>query len=164
VDPTPAPAHHPAADLNRALACSSEADAFDSLLRAAEAGCLRAQFLVGLAYHLGRGVAVDYERAGAWYRRAAGGGDSHAIANLGVMSLLGQGAPADDLDAFTWVQSAVGLGHQWLRPVRDLLERRITGASDAGEGDCMLASVSPETPALGPCTQPHCDLSRCTAA
>jgi TPR repeat protein len=164
VDQRPSRANHPAADFNRALDCSNDADAFDSLLGAAEAGCLRAQFLVGLAYHTGRGVALDCERAGTWYRKAAGSGDSHAMANLGVMSLLGQGAPADDLDAYTWVQSAVGLGHAWLRPVLDLLERRVTGGGDAGDSDRILASVSPETPALGPCTQPGCDPSRCNVA
>jgi len=109
-------AHQPMADLNRALACASDAGAFGHLLRAAEAGCLRAQSLVGLAYHTGRGVAVDFERAADWYRKAAGGGDSFAIANLGVMRLLGQGAAADEVDAYTWLQSAVGLGHTGLRP------------------------------------------------
>jgi TPR repeat protein len=165
VNQPPSRAHHPEADFNRALRCSNDAEAFASLLRAAEDGCQRAQFLVGLAYHTGRGVAVDCERAGAWYRKAAGSGDSHAIANLGVMSLLGQGAPADDLEAYTWIQSAVGLGHQWLRPVLDLLERRITGAcGDAGDSGRILASVSPEAPALGPCTRPGCDPSRCNVA
>ena len=154
---------HPAADFNRALQCSSEVDAVDSLLRAAADGCLRAQFLVGLAYHTGRGVAVDYERAGVWYRRAAGSGDAYAIANLGVMSLLGQGTAADDLDAYCWIQCAVGLGHKWLRPVLDVLERRITGRGEPGS-DPVLASVSPETPALGPCTLPGCDPSRCRVA
>ena len=163
LEQTSSRAHQPASDFNRALQCSSQAGAFDSLMRAAEGGCLRAQFLVGLAYHTGRGVAVDFERAGAWYRKAAAGGDSYAIANLGVMSLLGQGASADDLDAYTWLQSALGLGHEWLRPVLDLLERRITGG-DAADSGGILDSVSPEAPALGPCTQPHCDPSRCNVA
>jgi TPR repeat protein len=153
-------ANYPASDFNRGLQCSNVADGFECLLRAAEGGCLRAEFLVGLAYHTGRGVALDYERAARWYRKAAGSGDSHAVANLGVMSLLGQGAPADDLDAYAWVQSAVGLGHEWLRPVVDLLERRITGR-DGGDGDGVLALVSPEAPALQPCMQPGCDPSRC---
>lgn len=164
MDQTPSRAPHPAANLNRALACANDAEAFDSLLRAATDGCLRAQFLVGLAYQTGRGVGVDYERAAAWYRQAAGGGDSYAIANLGVMSLLGQGHSADDLDAYTWIQSAVGLGHQWLRPALDLLERRITGAIPAGDSYAVMASVSPETPLFRPCTRPGCDPSRCTVA
>lgn len=149
---------HPAADFNRALRCSNEAEAFGNLLRAAENGCLRAQFLVGLAYHTGRGVAVDYEQARTWYGRAAGSGDDYAIANLGVMSLLGQGSPAGDLEAYTWIQSAVGLGHAWLRPALEMLEARINGRGGAAD---PLLPVAPERPVFGPCTQPGCDPSRC---
>lgn len=152
----------PAGDFNRALGCPDAADAFDCLMRAAQGGCLRAQFLVGLAYHTGRGVTVDYQRAADWYRKAACGGDGYAIANLGVMSLLGQGAPVDDLDAYAWVQSAVGLGHERLRPVSAWLERRIVGGADDG-GD-LLAAIRPESPAFPRCTQSLCDPSRCAVA
>jgi len=149
-----------ATDFNRALHCASDTEAFENLLRAAQSGCLRAQFLVGLAYHTGLGVAMDYEHAAAWYRKAAGSGDSHAMANLGVMSLLGQGASADELDAYAWMQSAVGMGRQWLRPALEVLERRITGLECVG-GERILASVAPETPTLGPCLRRVCDPSRC---
>ena len=158
MDQTLAHERCPAADFNRALACTDPAAAFDHLLVAARGGCLRAQFLVGLAYHTGRGVAVDFERAAAWYREAACGGDSYAIANLGVMSLMGQGAPRDDVDAYTWIRSAAGLGHGWLRPIANMLERRIA----VGSADPI--SVSPETPAFAPCTHPSCDHSRCNVA
>jgi len=154
---------HPA-DFNRALRCFGDPESFDTLLKAAAAGCVRAQFLAGLAYHTGRGVERNYNRAAAWYRMAAGSGDGNAITNLGVMSLLGQGAPADDLDAFAWVQSAVSLGHRWLRPALAMLQQRITGAGEAGDSRLILASLSPEVPALLPCTQPSCDSSRCSGA
>jgi hypothetical protein len=147
-------------DLNRALGCSNDADAFRHLLRAAQAGCLRAQSLAGLAYHTGRGVAVDFEQAAGWYRKAAAGGDSCSIANLGVMSFLGQGTVADDVDAYTWLRSAVGLGHKRLRPVIDLLERRITGNSRAGDGR-IVSWISPQTPEVRPCTRAACDPCRC---
>ena len=153
----------PNADFNRAMHCANDGDALEALLGAAEGGCLRAQFLVGLAYHTGRGVAVDFDRASAWYRRAAGCGDACAIANLGVMSLLGQGTPADDVEAYTWVQSAVGLGHTWLEPVLQLLERRIAGG-DPVDRERALAAVWPESPNFQPCTQPACDPSRCNVA
>jgi len=148
-------------DLNRALGCANDAEAFRSLLRAAQGGCLRAQSLVGLAYHTGRGVAVDFDCAAAWYRKAAAGGDSYAIANLGVLSLSGQGAIADEIDAYTWLQSAVGLGHTRLRPVVELLEQRITD-----EGDCAAAlpSIAPQTPPARPCVRKVCDYSLCEAA
>jgi hypothetical protein len=158
-------ASQPMTDLNRALAGSNDADAFRNLLRAAQAGCLRAQSLAGLAYHTGRGVALDFERAACWYRMAAGGGDSYAIANLGVMSLLGQGTVIDDVDAYTWLQSAVGLGHRQLRPVIDLLERRLTGDSrECTECDGRIATlISPQTPPVRPCTRAACDPCRCDA-
>ena len=155
--------HQPASDFNRALHCVNESDAFERLLRAADAGCLRAQFLVGLAYHTGRGVAVDFDRASTWYHRAAEHGDTYAIANLGVMSLLGQGIPADDVDAYTWIQSAVGLGHGWLGPALRLLERRIAGG-DPVDRERVLAAVWPESPNFCPCTQAVCDPSRCNVA
>jgi TPR repeat protein len=150
----------PAADFNRALRCAADADAFAYLLRAAEDGCIRSQFLVGLAYHTGRGVGVDYNQAAAWYRKAACAADGPAIANLGLMCMLGQGGPADDLEAYGWVRSAVGTGHEWLRPALDLLEQRIAGRTpeDAAR---TLASLSPEIPAVGPCTLPACDPSLC---
>jgi hypothetical protein len=133
---------------------------FENLRQAAEAGCLRAQFLAGLAYQTGCGVTADHERAAYWYRKAAAGGDSRAIANLGVMSLLAQGPPASDADAYAWVQSAVGLGHEWLRPALGVLERRITtGVADAA-GAGILASVSPEEPLFPACTRAECDPSR----
>ena len=164
MDSKPLHPPHPAADFNRALHCASDVEAFDNLLRAAEDGCLRAQLLVGVAYHTGRGVAVDYARAAEWYRRAAAGGDSYAITNLAVMSLLGQGAPADDLDAYTWTASAVGMGHVWLRPILETLERRINSSAGAADAARAIPPVSPEIPVFGPCTQPGCDPSRCNVA
>ena len=150
-------------DLNRALECRSDAESFGHLLRAAEGGCVRAQALVGIAYHIGRGVESDFERAAGWYRKAAGRGDSYAMANLGVLSVLGQGSAADDVEAYTWLQSAAGLGHAGFRPVLSLLERRIVGGC-AGDASGVLASVSPLTPTLRRCTRPKCDPSRCDAS
>jgi len=148
------------ADLNRALASADHADAFVSLLCAAHAGCLRAQTLVGWAYQTGRGVAVDYHQASDWYRKAAGRGDSCAIANLGLMSLLGQGAPPDDIEAYVWLQSAVGLGHTGLQPVLAWLERRIGGAAGTPS---PAPPVSAPIPSARPCNRPVCDPSRCEA-
>jgi TPR repeat protein len=155
-------AHQPMADLNRALRSTNDADAFSAFLFAARAGCLRAQSLVGLAYHTGRGVAVDFERAAEWYCKAAAGGDSYAMANLGMMSLLGQGMAADDVDAYVWLQSAVGLGHRSLRPAVAMLERRIAGRDAAGR-DGILTSVAPQRPGVRPCAMAVCDPSRCEA-
>jgi len=159
-------AQHPMAEYNRALDCANERDGFDHLLRAARAGCLRAELRVGLAYHTGRGTAADFEQAAGWYCKAAAGGDSFAIANLGVMCLLGQGAPGDDLDAYTWVRSAVELGHEKLRPALDYLEGRIggDGGADGATREVVLAAISPEVPPVRLCRRAACDPSRCDAA
>jgi TPR repeat protein len=111
-------------------------------------------------------VNIDYERAASWYRKAACCADAHAIANLGFMSALGQGAPADEVDAFTWLESAVALGHRELRPALELLEKRISGGGAIAAADAVhiLASVAPAMPALRPCTLPECSPTRCTAA
>jgi len=153
------------AEFNRALQCRREADALAGFVRAAKEGCVRAQSLAGFAYHVGRGTAVDFERAAEWYRKAACSGDSYAIANLGVMSLLGQGMAADPLDAYAWLRSAVGLGHQQLRPALDRLERDITGGCRGPYPleDEFLASLTPEMPVARPCTHTVCDPSRCPA-
>jgi TPR repeat protein len=152
------------ADFNRGLACVTDAAAFASLLHAAEAGCHRAQMRVGLAYQTGRGAGLDFERAAWWYGEAAAAGDDYAIANLGLMSLLGE-VPADDLDAYAWIESAVGLGHSKLRPALEILRRRINGEPvDPRDGDGMLASTMPEVPPARPCTRTICDPCRCTAA
>jgi hypothetical protein len=84
------------------------------------------------------------------------------MANLGVMCLLGEGEIADELDAYIWFQSAVGLGRKRLRPVLDVLEHRIVG--DGGNSDRILAAVGPQTPPLRPCTRADCDPARCDNA
>ena len=84
-------ASQPMTDLNRALGCANDAEAFRSLLRAAQGGCLRAQSLAGLAYHTGRGVAVDFEQAAGWYRKAAAGGDTANVSIALRMALSLEG-------------------------------------------------------------------------
>jgi TPR repeat protein len=114
-----------------------------------------------LAYHTGCGVGIDYERAAAWYRRAACGADDCAMANLGVMALLGQPGPADEQEAYCWIRSAVAMGHARLRPALDWLERRIVRG--VGE-ESLRPSISLEIPASRPCTQSACVHSLCNVA
>jgi len=51
----------------------------------ANAGDARAQFNLGYAYYLGRGVPQDDAQAVTWYRQAAEQGHAIAQYNLGVM-------------------------------------------------------------------------------
>src|SRR5262245_23834950 len=127
-----APVESPAAEYNRALLSAEPKVALQHLLRAAAAGCVRAQFRVGLAFHTGDSVPVDLRRAAAWYGYAAAGADRYAMANLGMMWLAGQGVKADELEAYTWIRSAVGLGDQGLIPVLTVLENRIAGRAEQG--------------------------------
>jgi len=67
---------------------------------------------------------------------------------------------ADDVDAYTWLRSAVGLGRKQLLPVIDLLERRLTGDSREPDGG-IACLVSPQTPEVRPCSRAVCDPCLC---
>jgi TPR repeat protein len=58
------------------------------------------------AYHLGKGVPVDYAKAADLYRKSAEQGNAKAMYNLGYMQHHGQGMPEDDVKAEGWFQKA----------------------------------------------------------
>ncbi len=71
-----------------ALFAAGPGEAFFAAARPrAAAGDAEAQFLLGKAYHLGRGVAEDLGEAEAWYGKAAAQGHARALHNLGVLRL-----------------------------------------------------------------------------
>ncbi|MFZ5704245.1 MAG: SPOR domain-containing protein [Pseudomonadota bacterium] len=72
----------------------------------AEAGEPDAQFNLGQAYKLGRGVPVDQAQALSWYRKAAASGHEQAQALLGLM--LFQGGQREE--AMTWLRKAADRG------------------------------------------------------
>lgn len=73
---------------------------------AADQGNADAQFNMGQAYKLGRGVAVDLKQAEAWYRKAALQGHEQAEGHYGL-ALFENGKRAD---AVPWLQRAVSRG------------------------------------------------------
>lgn len=73
---------------------------------AADQGNADAQFNMGQAYKLGRGVAVDLKAAEAWYRKAALQGHEQAEGYYGL-ALFENGKRAD---AVPWLQRAVSRG------------------------------------------------------
>lgn len=73
---------------------------------AADKGNADAQFNMGQAYKLGRGVAVDLKQAEAWYRKAALQGHEQAEAYYGL-ALFENGKRAE---AVQWLQRAVSRG------------------------------------------------------
>lgn len=72
----------------------------------AEAGNADAQFNLGQAYKLGRGVAADAATAQGWYQKAARQGHEQAQVNVGL--LLYNGGRRQE--ALPWIRKAVELG------------------------------------------------------
>jgi len=70
-----------------------------------------AQFLKGLKFASGQGVAQDYVRAAQCYTEAAEQGHSRAQLNLATLYEHGQGVTRDEAKAFTWLTKAAGLGN-----------------------------------------------------
>lgn len=85
-------ARNPATALARAealLDAGEMARAAKLLGAAAEGGLVEAQYLLGLRYMLGEGVAQSPEQAGQWFHRAATAGHAGAQAKLASLHLAG---------------------------------------------------------------------------
>jgi cell division septation protein DedD len=72
----------------------------------ADKGNPDAQFNMGQAYRLGRGVPADLKIAGSWYQKAAAQGHEQAQANYGVI-LYESGRRAESM---TWIRKAAARG------------------------------------------------------
>ncbi|HEY7809561.1 MAG TPA: SPOR domain-containing protein [Allosphingosinicella sp.] len=72
----------------------------------AEKGDANAQFNLGQAYKIGRGVPVDLGSAQSWYEKAAAKGHKQAQANLGLI-LFQNG---DKVKALPWIRKAAEEG------------------------------------------------------
>jgi uncharacterized protein len=73
---------------------------------AADAGDADAQFNLGQAYKLGKGVPVDIAKAQSWYRKAADQGHVQATANYGLIMFQN----GDRAGAIPWLQKAADKG------------------------------------------------------
>ncbi len=105
--------------------------AFEQCLEAAQSGDKDAQFLLGLMYGLGLGVAQDYEQALRWYRDAARQGSSKAQVNLGYMYGTGRGVPQDFIEAYAWYNVAATGGNESARKNRDVVAMEMSPAQVA---------------------------------
>ena len=72
----------------------------------AERGDASAQFILGMMYALGQGVAEDHKEAVKWYRLAAAQGNAAGQTNLGVMYATGQGVAQDYTRTHMWANLA----------------------------------------------------------
>jgi TPR repeat protein len=85
-------------------------ESLESLRGRAEKGDAEAQWLLGIAYDEGDGVAQDYAEAVRWYRKAAEQGEAVAQSNLGLMYDKGRGVPQDYAEAVRWYRRAADVG------------------------------------------------------
>ena len=77
----------------------------------AEGGLALCQNQVGFMYSMGRGVAVDYQQARAWFEKAAAQDFPNAVGALGVMYHDGDGVTPSRRRARELYQRAIELGH-----------------------------------------------------
>ena len=83
--------------------------------KAAELGCVVAQYKLGCMYDNGKGVPQDFYKAIEWYHKAANHGDMNAQYRLGYMYDNGQGVPQDSTKAFAWYLKAADQGQKSAR-------------------------------------------------
>ena len=81
--------------------------AAQDLLRKAEAGDAKAQFLLGEAYDTGSGAPRNAVQAERWYRAAASQGDVEAHNRLGLLFR----SQKKFADSRAWFEKAAALGH-----------------------------------------------------
>ena len=73
----------------------------------ADAGCIRAQTMVGHAYRGGNGVKRNREESAVWYKKAAEQGEYIAAYRLGVQYNMGRGVKKDRMESLYWLSLAV---------------------------------------------------------
>ncbi len=81
------------------------------LQKRAESGDAAAQYALGRAYELGKGVVASAEQAASWYRKAAEQKDGKAQNSLGVLYWIGNGVEKDKTEAVRWYRKAARQGN-----------------------------------------------------
>ena len=83
---------------------------FEEIRQEAEQGNAEAQFILGLMYHEGEGVAEDKSEAARWFRAAAEQRHAEAQSYLGWMYYEGKGVVQDEINAANWWRAAAEQG------------------------------------------------------
>lgn len=93
------------------LACTTVvAQTASDYRKAAEQGDAVAQYLLGLGYHRGDGVAVDYSQAVYWLKKSAEQGYFDAQFLLASCYVIGNGVTVDYPQAVYWLKKAADQG------------------------------------------------------
>jgi len=95
----------------------------EKLKSAAEQGDVKAQYLLGIMYYLGKSVdeeAVrDYQEALKWFRLAAENRNADAMYALSLMYFNGQGVKNNKYIAYMWSDIAARNGNENAKEMRD---------------------------------------------
>ena len=131
----------------RALQSGQSDVAFRAFQKLAQHGDPASQFQLSLLYRTGRGVAPNPQQSLHWLKRAAGGGYSEALSNLGGEYSKGQLLRQDKVKALTLflLAQAKGLGFAATNAqtaARMLSPAQVTEAQTMAE-QCLQASLQP---------------------
>ena len=96
--------------------------------KAAEQGDADAQFMLGISYVQGKGVAQGDKQAATWFRKAAEQGNAKAQLLLGVMYDNGVGVVQDNKLAYVWSSVSAANGDVEAATNRDLFAKRLSPA------------------------------------
>lgn len=132
--------------------------AVDEWRPAAIRGDADAQFDLGQAYTLGRGVPVDIALAESWFRKAALQGHAEAEAKYGLVlfdrgkraeaapwleKAVKRGEPRAELVLGTMLFNADGVGRDWARAYALLVRSAAAGTPRASEVQAQMDTVIP---------------------
>jgi hypothetical protein len=97
------------------------------LIEQANSGDAKSQFVLGLMYDYGVGVAgaKDEVQAARWFRKSAEQGYMQAQYNLGLLYDKGEGVPKDVAEAYFWMSGA-SVSDEKVRATRDRIGETLT--------------------------------------
>ena len=83
-----------------------------------------AQFTLGIAYAIGRGVPQDDKAAINWYKKAAEQGHADSQAGLGLINWeYGNGIVEDKVQAYAWLNIAAANDDKWKETKSELAQK-----------------------------------------
>ena len=88
---------------------------FTPLIERAKEEDAEAQYLLGMHYVQGLGVAQNFKEAAKWFRKAAKLGNADAMYCLGMCYGRGEGLKENFVEAERWLKKAAMQGHQEAR-------------------------------------------------